>query len=390
MYTSEGNIIQLIRNCLLGVLSSEDRHKLDVWLEEERENQLLFEKIKKELSLGSEMAVFNKLNDEEAWLQFKELRKRKSKLRIIRRMLWYAAVIMPLTLGVLWFWDVNFHEERESASGMESVIQPGVSKATLVAANGEVYELRKEVHQEEIKMGNGLVVKREEGNLIYDSTMIVEERTMINTLKIPRGGEFKITLSDGTRVYLNSATDLRYPMVFDQKERKVYLSGEAYFEVSKDESRPFYVVADDVVIRVYGTEFNVNTHLERGVQAVLLSGKVGICDKRHGDEIIMKPGELACGNRKDGEITLRKVDVRQYVAWKDGYFAFENETLEQIMSTLSLWYNVDVFFQAESVKKMIFTGYMKRYSEIDEILRAITDVVGVQFSINDRTIVVSK
>ena len=145
-----------------------------------------------------------------------------------------------------------------------------------------------------------------------------------------------------------------------------------------------------MVIRVYGTEFNVNTHLERGVQAVLLSGKVGICDKRHGDEIIMKPGELACGNRKDGEITLRKVDVRQYVAWKDGYFAFENETLEQIMSTLSLWYNVDVFFQAESVKKMIFTGYMKRYSEIDEILRAITDVVGVQFSINDRTIVVSK
>ena len=86
MYTSEGNIIQLIRNCLLGVLSSEDRHKLDVWLEEERENQLLFEKIKKELSLGSEVAVFNKLNDEEAWLQFKELRKRKSKLRIIRRM----------------------------------------------------------------------------------------------------------------------------------------------------------------------------------------------------------------------------------------------------------------------------------------------------------------
>lgn len=390
MYTSEENIAQLIRNYLLGVLSPEDRQKLDLWLGENRGNRILFEKINKELSLMSEMAVFNSLNDERAWLQFKELTKRRNKFSIIRRMLRHAAVIIPLVLGVLWFWNEELQEGRKTSDVMESVILPGDSRATLVAANGEVYELKKEIRHEEIKIGDGLVVKREEGNLIYDSTMIVEQRSMINTLKIPRGGEFKITLSDGTRVYLNSATDLRYPILFDQKERKVYLSGEAYFEVSKDENRPFYVVTDDVVIRVYGTEFNVNTHLDQGVQAVLLSGKVGICDKRHSDEIIMKPGELASGNRKSGEITLKEVNVRQYVAWKDGYFAFEDETLEQIMNTLSLWYNVDVFFQSESAKKMVFTGYMKRYSEIDEILSAITDVVSVQFTINGRTIVVSK
>ena len=189
---------------------------------------------------------------------------------------------------------------------------------------------------------------------------------------------------------MNSASELKYPVRFDGNERKVYLSGEAYFEVTKDTERPFYVVTEDVQIRVYGTEFNVNTHHLGKIQTVLVNGKVGIKKRGATGETMMKPGELASFDREAGTFEVKEVNVRQYVVWKDGYFTFENESLEQIMNTLSLWYDVDVFFQAEAAKQLVFTGYMKRYDDISEILNAIMDVVGVNFTINGKSIVVSQ
>jgi len=228
--------------------------------------------------------------------------------------------------------------------------------------------------------------------LEYDSLGAPEQEVVLamNTLRVPRGGEFRLKLSDGTNVYLNSASELKYPVRFDEKERRVYLSGEAYFEVTKDSNRPFYVVMEEVQIRVYGTEFNVNTHQPGKVHTVLVDGKVGIKKRGMTEEVTMKPGELASFDREAGTFEVKEVDVRQYVVWKDGYFTFENESLEQILNTLSLWYDVDVFFQSEAVKQLVFTGYMKRYDDISEILNAITDVVGVNFTINGKTIIVSK
>ena len=302
-----------------------------------------------------------------------------------------AVIVLPLAImAAFLFSDRKGNTTREELYPV-ATITPGGTRAVLISADGKFHELNGKQGQREIEVGKGVVVKQGGGNLVYDSLPVGKEAVLaMNTLKIPRGGEFSLTLSDGTNVYLNSATELKYPVRFDEKERKVYLSGEAYFDVTKDANRPFYVVTDEVQIRVYGTEFNVNTHRMKSVQTVLVNGKVGIKKCGTEKEIVMKPGELANLDRSSGTIDVREVDVRQYVVWKDGYFTFENETLEQIMSTLSLWYNVDVFFQSEDVKQLVFTGYMKRYDEIDEILNAMTDVVGVKFTINERTIVVSK
>ena len=278
------------------------------------------------------------------------------------------------------------------ASGRVAEITPGKSRAVLITADQIVHELNGLQEQREIEVGNGMVIKQGGANLEYDSLVVpVQEAALaMNTLKIPRGGEFRLKLSDGTNVYLNSASELKYPVCFDEKERKVYLSGEAYFEVTKDSNRPFYVVTEEVQIRVYGTEFNVNTNQPGKVHTVLVNGKVGVKKRGMTGEIVMKPGELASFDRKAGTFEVKEVDVRQYVLWKDGYFTFENESLEQILNTLSFWYDVDVFFQSESAKQLVFTGYMKRYSDISEILDAITDVVGVNFTINGKTIIVSK
>ena len=166
------------------------------------------------------------------------------------------------------------------------------------------------------------------------------------------------------------------------------MDGEAYFEVQKDSTRPFYVEMDGMQIKVYGTSFNVNTHKEGGIQTVLVEGRVGI--KLPNYEHILSPGSWARFNRERGEIEVRSVDVQQYVAWTKGIFAFEEESLEQIMNTLSLWYDVDVFYETDSVKQLHFSGHLGRYKEIRDILDAITEATGVKFSIKERIIIVTK
>ena len=387
------NIARLIRHSLIGELSEQERVELEAWLRDSEEHQVLFEKIKKEIRISSESSLFRSLNDEVAWQKFKITTRERKRRVYVRRILTYAAVIvLPLAVVTVFLFLNREKNTLPIASERVVKITPGGPRAVLITADQTVHELNGVQGQREIEVEKGVVIKQGGANLEYDSLVapVQEVALAMNTLKIPRGGEFRLKLSDGTNVYLNSASELKYPVRFDEKERKVYLSGEAYFEVTKDSDRPFYVVTEEVQVRVYGTEFNVNTHQPGKVHTVLVDGKVGIKKRGMTGEITMKPGELASFDRNAGTFEVKEVDVRQYVVWKDGYFTFENESLEQILNTLSLWYDVDVFFQSESAKQLVFTGYMKRYNDISEILNAITEVVGVNFTINGKTIIVSK
>ena len=387
------NIARLIRHSLTGELSEQEWGELEAWLHDSEEHRVLFEKIKKEIRISSESSLFRSLNDEVAWQKFKITTRERKRRVYVRKILTYAAVIVLPLAVVVGFLFLN-REKDTLPIASEGVVKitPGGPRAVLITADQTVHELNGVQGQREIEVEKGVVIKQGGANLEYDSLGApVQEVTLaMNTLKIPRGGEFRLKLSDGTNVYLNSASELKYPVRFDEKERRVYLSGEAYFEVTKDSDRPFYVVTEEVQVRVYGTEFNVNTHQPGKVHTVLVDGKVGIKKRGMTGEITMKPGELASFDRNAGTFEVKEVDVRQYVVWKDGYFTFENESLEQILNTLSLWYDVDVFFQSESAKQLVFTGYMKRYNDISEILNAITEVVGVNFTINEKTIIVSK
>ena len=383
------NIARLIRHSLTGELSEQEWGELEAWLHDSEEHRVLFEKIKKEIRISSESSLFCSLNDEVAWLKFKTTARERKRRVYVRRMLTYAAVIVLPLAVVVGFWFLS--QEKDTfpmASERVVKITPGRPRAVLITADQTVHELNGVQEQREIEVEKGVMIKQGGANLEYDSLVAPEQEVALamNTLK----GEFRLKLSDGTNVYLNSASELKYPVRFDEKERKVYLSGEAYFEVTKDLNRPFYVVMEEVQVRVYGTEFNVNTHQPGKVHTVLVDGKVGIKKRGMTEEVTMKPGQLASFDREAGTFEVKEVDVRQYVVWKDGYFTFENESLEQILNTLSLWYDVDVFFQSESAKQLVFTGYMKRYNDISEILNAITDVVGVNFTINGKTIIVSK
>ena len=386
------NIARLIRCSLVGELSEKERLDLEVWRNESEEHDLLFKKIQKEVRASVEGPVFCTLDDEKAWREFKvSVRARKRRVLILKVLRYAAVLVLPLVVAAV-FLFLEEGKQNPVGSGPATTITPGGARAVLISSDGKIHELDEGLERRVIEVEKGVMVKDGGGKIVYDSLAGSEQEVALamNTLKIPRGGEFKLTLADGTNVYLNSASELKYPVRFGGKERRVYLSGEAYFEVAKDAEHPFYVVTEEVQIRVYGTEFNVNTHHAEKVQTVLVNGRIGIKKRDAVAEVTMNPGELASFDRKEGTIGVTGVDVRQYVVWKDGYFAFENETLEQILETLSLWYDVDVFFQSDSAKGLLFTGFMKRYDDISEILSAITDVVGVSFTINGKTIIVSK
>ena len=383
----KNEIGHLLQKYFSGTIMPDEQRLLDSWMKEKEEHKQLFDRLRKDTRFAEEYGIFREVDTTRAWETFRV----KNGLRRQRRMTtWikYAAVIaLPLLIAGVWLLFPRGGERSIPVAQNTKIVKREESPVLEVVGGGKVI-LEKE-KDKMIEAGRGVDVQQSSGMLVY-SDSVVSEYVDTNVLRIPKGGEFKLQLADGTRVYLNSATDLRYPVAFTGPERRVYLKGEAYFEVAKDVEHPFIVVTDDVQVRVYGTSFNVNTLGADGVRTVLVEGKVGIRGQDLDREYVLKPNELAFYDRNSRDMKIETVDPDLYTLWRKGIFVFERETLENIMNTLSLWYDMEVFFQSESAKQLHFSGHMKRYEQIEDILHAITDATGVVFTTNDRTVCVSR
>ena len=382
-------IVRLLQLYLLGDITEEERQELEDWCEEAPRNRKLFEQICQEDLFSKERYVYEKINDTKAFSVF-EKRVRKVSSRSIGNWWKYAAVLL-FPILVVGSWKL-MHETEQVSIVASSVapIQPGCSQAVLVLDDGRKVFLKEE-EEGVISEDKEITVTGEKDRLVYTSSegKNVDE-IRFNELEVPRGGEYKVRLADGTLVYLNSATRMKYPVKFDEKERKVYLSGEAYFEVAKDPERPFFVEMEGVEVRVYGTSFNVNTHQEGNIQTVLVKGSIGVKVLSSGMESVIRPGQMAEIKQGNTKVDVKDVNVAVYTDWKDGIFRFENQRLEDILAVLSNWYDMNVFYQTVSVKELHFSGYMERYKDVSVILEAITLSTGVTFSIQGKTIIVSK
>ena len=382
-------IVRLLQLYLLGDITEEERQELEDWCEEAPRNRKLFEQICQEDLFSKERYVYEKIHDTKAFSVF-EKRVRKVSSRSIGNWWKYAAVLL-FPILVVGSWKL-MHETEQVSIVASSVapIQPGCSQAVLVLDDGRKVFLKDE-EEGVISEDKEITVTGEKDRLVYTSSegKNVDE-IRFNELEVPRGGEYKVRLADGTLVYLNSATRMKYPVKFDEKERKVYLSGEAYFEVAKDPERPFFVEMEGVEVRVYGTSFNVNTHQKGNIQTVLVKGSIGVKVLSSGMESMIRPGQMAEFKQGNTKVDVKDVNVAVYTDWKDGIFRFENQRLEDILAVLSNWYDMNVFYQTVSVKELHFSGYMERYKDVSVILEAITLSTGVTFSIQGKTIIVSK
>ena len=230
-------------------------------------------------------------------------------------------------------------------------------------------------------------IRKRKGELTYEQKAgdMQQEEMLFNTITIPRSGEYKLVLSDGTKVWLNSDSKLEFPNTFVGDERRVKLAGEAYFEVAKNKAKPFRVEVDRVEVVVLGTSFNIHAY-DEAVKTTLVEGavKLNVAGKAYS----LSPGFEA--NVDQGGVKIVKSDVYEQIAWKDGRFVFREKRLEEVMSILSRWYDFEIFYQNAAVKDLHFTGNIPRHATINEVLKFLERTHLVHFSVVGRTVIVSE
>lgn len=257
-------------------------------------------------------------------------------------------------------------------------IKPGQVKATLTSSTGEtVFLASNEVGQPIDQAQHKLQTEKN-----------IEELN----LDVPRGGEYMIVLEDSTKVWLNSQSQLRYPSTFAENERRVGVTGEVYFEVKKDENRPFYVETEGQVIRVYGTEFNVKAYEDEGtIYTTLENGSISLRRKGINDgELYLAPGHQARLNLNESKIDMLVVDTEAITGWRHGRFVFEEQRLEDIMRDLSRWYDFDYRFDAPELKDVVFKGSIPRYGDFTTALAIIETSGNISFTLDEGMVVIDK
>jgi transmembrane sensor len=302
-----------------------------------------------------------------------------------------AAAIAVLSIGI-YFANLNKHKNDGLISKNiimpKKDIQPGSSKAVLTLSNGNKIVLddtkngvlSKQGNSAISKSGNGIIIKNDNAN------QDVTANNALNTITIPRGGKYNITLPDGTHVWLNSSSSLTFPTVFTGTERKVTLRGEAYFEVAKNKAKPFRVdVNGKQVVEVLGTHFNINAYAdEQNITTTLLEGSVKI--NYHDKATLIKPGQMAINNL-GADLAVKDANIEEVMAWKNDYFIFNNENITSIMKKVSRWYDVDVAFKG-NMSNINFDGNYSRAKGLSSLLKNIELVNKVRFVIEERRITV--
>jgi hypothetical protein len=298
-----------------------------------------------------------------------------------------AAVLIIISLGIM-FYTQSYSQKEILVTNKKFVhdVVPGGNKAFLTLANGTKLSLTDATDGELAKQAGISIVKTEDGQLVYNVSNTSKQGNdtpLFNTIETPRGGQYQINLPDGSRIWLNAASSLRYPVVFSDNERKVELKGEAYFEIAKNMASPFRVVSNNQIVEVLGTHFNINSYPEEGsVKTTLLEGSVKI---RSGNKsAILRPGQQSqVGN----SINVTQADIYETVAWKNGKTQFSNADIKTIMRMLSRWYDVEVQYQGEMIETG-FGGSVSRSKNISEILKLLELTGDVHFKIEGRRVTV--
>ena len=313
---------------------------------------------------------------------FRKLQYRKYHRRhMITRWSIAASIILLFSLSIF------FIQESPEMKPVAK-IEPGYKKATLTLADGTSRDIRETTEVIQVK-DSELKVDSSGLSIFNDTVTPPQEEIQYHTLSVPRGGEYNLTLADGTQVWLNSESELRFPTRFSANNRTVYCKGEVYFDVTRNPESPFIVKLDKGEVTVLGTEFCTSDYKSSVVEVTLVTGKVQF-KAENGDSVSLTPSQHLVYNTTNDSISVTTVDTRVYTAWKDNLFCFEDETLENIMHTLSRWYDVDIYFESEDLKKRHFSGTMEKYSEIKSFLELFETGTGIKFDIYGHDITVRK
>ena len=309
-----------------------------------------------------------------------------------RRQLWIqitavASVVILFALSFVFFYT----PKSEEMSPVLAKVHAGGTKATLIVADGIQVDLTQDNLQEIIGQYGATVLKDKKNELRYDNVEVndeIEEKPIYHTISAPVGGEYHFTLADGTMVWLNSSSRLTFPTRFTGDVREVLVEGEVYFDVRHDENKPFVVRINDVSVRVLGTKFCVSAYPENeGIMTTLEQGAVQVTFG--GNQVVLKPGYQAVVDQRSGTISQRAVELALYTSWVQGVFEYENMELDDIVVQLARWYDVQFTFSASEYKKRRFTGVIRKYEDLNDVLDMIEKTTNVKFIINGKNVTIT-
>ena len=376
-------IARLIARYLSDEIGEEEQAELTRWRDESPENERLFQEICKEENIKQNMQKRQTFHAEDGWEGVqRKIQRHRFRHRILNICKYAAIFIFPVVVATVAIYKSG--NEPQPLSQVEEQIVPGGKKAVLILDNGEAIDL---------KSTSGVELKEKDGTVIQvDSTVLnyqqaparTSEKLAYNKVNVPRGGEYQLTLSDGSKVQLNSMSSIRFPVQFAQDCRLVELEGEAYFEVSKT-GQPFIVQTKGMKIEVLGTTFNISAYANEEYQTTLVSGSVKV-QTENGSNRVLKPSEQACITPGSNQINVRNVDTAFYTSWIHGKINFKDQRLDDIMKTLARWYDMDVVYENEATKELRFGCYVNRYNEITPLVKLLEQTGRVTVTVEGKTI----
>ena len=318
------------------------------------------------------------------WQRVSQSRK-KRRMVVLRRWISVAACVTAVAGLILWWETLKEENVLKRVQPLEVAHAKGVK---LILPDGSSHELSSsETIQADVPGFEVKATSSVQGQKQFVDTLS-EPVVEYNEIIVPRGGEYTLTLVDGTTVILNSETRMRFPNTFVGTERKIFLSGEAYFDVARDENRPFLVEFQGGKVKVLGTRFNVQAYLGQNTFATLVSGKVEISSGR--DSVVLHPGELCEISSVDRMLSVREADMMSVLAWKNGEFVFKDASLEQIVRALSRWYDTEIEYDALELQDMKFHIYMDRAKTLEEALQVISRMGEVTYEIVGGKVIIKK
>ena len=304
------------------------------------------------------------------------LKAKQGKKRVLYTLMSAAAIVLILVSGIYWYQyrtvnDKIYPVAKIKDPSFKNDVAPGSNKAILVLADGRKIALDSATNGVLATQGATKIIRKADGNIVYENGKNAGESTMMdNTMSTPIGAQYQLVLSDGTKVWLNAGSSITYPTDFMDTVRKVNITGEVYFEVTKNPQRPFIVSTGNMNVRVLGTHFNVNAYSdERTINTTLLEGKVEVINKVNGHITAITPGQQAQYDNF-GVMKVEEVNTDNIVAWKNGMFEFNRTDIVSLMKQVARWYNINVTYEGP-ITKDLFTGTVPRNVSLTELLTVL-------------------
>lgn len=378
-------IEDLIYRVLAGEASEEEWQELEEWVQESEEHRSFFREVERAWYTGKYSVKWRNVEASAAWQAVEHKRESRRRKRIIR-IGWSVAAAIVLLLGMTWVFFPS--GKKAPVVAVQSEVKPGGAKAVLVLSTGVQVVLGSE--RADTIQEKGFSILNVADYIDYSrKDSVALGRPVYNELRVPTGGEFRLVLADGTVVYMNSESRLKYPVRFIGDERLVELEGEAYFDVSRDDVHPFVVRTERLDVTVLGTGFNVMAYKkEARTEVTLVSGSVDVTSGKISE--VLTPNHQFVMNNESREYEVKTVNVDTYVDWKNGILNFDAMPLDELADKLGRWYEVSFFFSKESLKQLKFTGAFRKYNDIDYILFLIESTTNVTFKVNGNVITVNE